>query len=121
MLPSSGSNRVEVDRTNYRYIVSESSALPDGTVPLALTVQLHNRNGAYLRVQGLTLIPVPELPSERPRGRRLLDRANRAVRPRHVARLIRLGLAHGWKPESSGPPQILQVQNSDAFFEATGA
>ena len=67
MLPSAGSHRIEVDGTRYRYIVSESGVAPDGTVPLAVTVQLRDRNGAYLRVVGLTVLPVPESPdSETP-------------------------------------------------------
>ncbi len=112
MLPSSGSNRVEVDGTRYRYIASESSAAPDCTVPLAVTVQLRDRNGAYLRVLGLTAIRAPEVLSESRSGRPL----NEAIKPRHVARLIRLGLARGWKPKSRGPLVILQVSNSDVFF-----
>lgn len=112
MLPSSGSDRVEVDGTRYRYIVSESRAAPDGTVPLAVTVQLRDQNGAYLRVLGLTAIPVPEALSESRSGRLL----KQAIKSRHVARLIRLGLARGWQPKSSGAPVILQVSNPDVFF-----
>jgi hypothetical protein len=114
MLPSSGSNRVEVDGTSYRYIVSEFSALLDGTIPLAVTVQLRDRNGAYLRAVGLTAIPVPKVLSESRSERR----RNQAIKPRQVARLIRLGLAHGWDPKSPGPVFLLQVSHSDVFFEA---
>ena len=117
MLPSSGSYPVEVDGTGYRYIVSKSRAIPDGTVPLAVTVQLRNGNGAYLRVLGLTVIPVPEVISESRRERR----RNQAIKPHHVARLIELGLAHGWNPELPGPPAILQVSNSDVLLKSRTA
>lgn len=114
-MPRSGSNRAEVDGTRYRYIVSASGAAPDGTVPLAVTVQLRDRNRAYLRALGLTalpVLPVPEVLPESGSGRPL----DEAIKPRHVARLSRLGLARGWKPESSGPPVVLRVSNSDVFF-----
>ncbi|MGL6072916.1 MAG: hypothetical protein ACRC8S_02020 [Fimbriiglobus sp.] len=109
MLPSAGSNRVEVDGTRYRYIVSESDATPQGTVPLAVTVQLRDLNGAYLRALGLTAAPQTDSESDHA----LLPKET--IKPRHVARLIRLGLARGWKPKLSGPPVLLHVKNSDVF------
>lgn len=112
-MPSSGSNRVEVDRTRYRYIVSKSSAVPGGTVSLAVTVQLRNQNGAYLRVLGLTAVSVTEV---LPKSRKARLK-NQVIKPHHVARLIKLGLACGWKSASPGPPVLLQVNNSDVFSE----
>ncbi len=112
MLPSAGSCRVRVDGTEYRYIVSKSRVAPDGTVPLAVTVQL--QNGAYLRVLGLTALPMTEVISMSRRERR----RNQAIQPHHVARMIKLGLAHGWNPEWPGPPAILQVSNSDVLLKS---
>ena len=113
MLPSAGSHPVKVDGINYRYMVSESCVAPDGTVSVAVTVQVRNGNGAYLRVLGLTAIPVPVVVSESRKERR----RNQAIKPHHVARSIRLGLVHGWNPGLPGPPAILQVSNSDVAFE----
>ena len=111
MLPSSGSRRITVDKSRYRYVVSESGTGHDGVVTLAVTVQLPAENGAYLRVLGLTARRVPEELSKFYSGRTL----DRDVQSRHVARLIRLGLASGWDPRSPGPAVILQVSNSDVF------
>ena len=111
MLPSSGSKRVEVDGTDYRYIVSGPGTVEDGVVPLSVTIQYRSNNGAYLRVLGLTARCLPVELSKFYKGRTLIQ----TIKPRHVARLIRLGLARGWEPELKGPPVILQVSNSEVF------
>ncbi len=111
MLPSSNSNRITVDGACYRYIVSESGTVRDGVVPLAVTVQLPNYNGTYLRVLGLTAQRVPEEPKKFYMGRTLAQ----TIKPRHVARLIRLGLARGWEPRLHGPAVILPISNSEVI------
>ncbi len=111
MLPSSKSNRIAVDGARYRYIVSESGTVHDGIVPLAVTVQLPDYNGTYLRVLGLTARRMPEEPTKFYMGRTL----DQTIKPRHVARLIRLGLARGWEPRLPGPAVIVQISNSEVF------
>lgn len=109
MLPSAKSNRITVDGECYRYIVSKCGTGQDGVIPLAVTIQLPN--GMYLRVRGLTAERMPEEPSQFYMGLTL----NQVIKPRHVARLIRLGLAHGWKPRLHGPTVTLQIGNSELF------
>ncbi len=111
MLPRSKSKRITVDGNRYRYLVTESAKVQDGVVPLAVTAQLGDTSGSLLRVIGLTARRWPEKLSKFYMGRSL----DLPLGPRHVARLIRLGVSRGWEPGASGPVVILQANNSDVF------
>jgi hypothetical protein len=110
MLPNSKSNRLTVDKQRYRYIVAESAAVTDNTVPLTITIQNQN-NGARLRVIGLTTFRVPKEQSKWYEGRTV----GQPVVPQHVAELIRIAISRGWVPALPGPTFVLQIANSEVF------
>ena len=116
MLPNRKSNRVKVDENLYQYVVTEAGAKQGAAVPLSITVQHRETNGAHLRVVGLTASRLPEKESKYSMGRTM----DRSVEPRHVAQIVRLAISRGWKPELSGPPFVLFLDDSEVFGESGG-
>jgi hypothetical protein len=111
VLPRSKSKRIGVDDGLYQYMVTEAGSSADGIVPLTITVQDHATNGARLCITGLK---TKREPAER--FKYWMERTvTVAVKPRHVAALIKLGMERGWTPTLPGPPFILQTENSDVF------
>jgi len=117
MLPNAKSNRITVDEARYQYVISESGSSEVDTIPLSITVQHREKNGAHLRVVGLTAFRVPAEESKFYMGRTV----DRPVEPRHVAQMVRLAISRGWKPESPGPAFVLSLGNSEVFGENGGA
>ena len=81
------------------------------SVGLVVTAQDDAKNGAHLRAVGLSVRRLPEMQSRHCLGRTVEP----CVEPRHVAGLIRLATARGWKPTSAGRPFVLRVGNADVF------
>jgi hypothetical protein len=105
MLKHAGSNTINVDGHQFRYLVSENGAESNGRVRLALTVQHATANGSRLCVTGLMGDRVPAEESKFWMGRTL----KRPATPKDVEQLVRTAISSGWRPEESGEPFILRV------------
>jgi hypothetical protein len=114
MLPRTRSHRITVGQGRFRYIVAECGRAQGTSLPLAITVQ-HEKNGARLRVVGLSTCRVPAELSRCRAGRTVFPN----IEPRQVAQLIKLAILKGWKPASPGPAFILQAGNAALFVSET--
>lgn len=103
-LPKKNSRAIEVDGTEYRYIISRSVADESGLFRLNLTVQIAVGTGCILKAEGIMTrdhwLDFPQVGSsdEYPK-----------IEPRHIASIIRLAYSKGWAPQENGGPFMLEV------------
>lgn len=111
MLPRRNSHRLTFKSEKYRYIVTESKTSNIDIVALTVNVQCEEQDGSVLHITGLTTARFPIFESNCYFGRTL----KQAVMPKHVARMIERAKQAGWEPRQSGPPTLLQVNNTEIF------
>lgn len=103
------SRPITVEGQTFRYIVSTGHRLDAGLFPLNITAQHQNGIGAKLTVHGLTTRDFWLDFANGPRG----SDEYLMLKPRHIEKLIRLGMQQGWQPEDAGPPFMINVSKED--------
>lgn len=108
-LPKKKSRSITVEGKTYRYIVSKGQNLGGDVFPLNVTVQHQKGIGAKLTASGLTTRDFWLDISDSPRS----SNEYLILTPRHIEKLIRLGVWRGWQPDDAGPPFKIDVRKED--------
>ena len=106
-LPKKHSRPLVVDGEHFRYIISNSRTRSEGLFRLNLTVQIAAGRGQVLKTTGLLTrdfwVDFPEIES---------PGSYVAIRPVHVASIVRSALDSGWRPGNANTPFLFSI-NSD--------
>jgi hypothetical protein len=104
-LPKKHSRPLVVSGECYRYIVSTSRTRDKGTFHLNLTVQIAAGRGQVLKAVGLLTRDFwrdfPEIESP---GTYV------ALRPVHIASIVRRALESGWRPGDANTPFVFSIK-----------
>jgi hypothetical protein len=110
-LPKKKSRTISIDGELYQYAISRSKALEDYKFNLTVTVKNKISNGACLIARG---IQTRDFWLDFPDSSKYNSDEYKSITPRHIEKIIKLGIALGWHEKLK--QGTFEFQISDEFL-----